>query len=97
MRRHPFATYDAYKERYRLYWSEEGDHRPPLMSEEQFSNKFKLLRESYGTYRDLLNQGQEEEAAMYYMNVINFLENELAVADGTDNFLQHGNSTWHGL
>ncbi|SFS81672.1 hypothetical protein [Marininema halotolerans] len=97
MRRHPFTTYEAYQERYRLFWSEEGDHRPPLMSKHQFKGKFQLLRESYITYRDLLTQGQEEEAAMYYMNVINFLENELAIADGTDNFLQQGSRTWHGL
>ncbi|MFC4076706.1 hypothetical protein [Salinithrix halophila] len=87
---HPFTSYQAYLERYRLFWSEEGDDRPPMMTEENFQHTFQLLRESYGNYRDLINQGQEEEAAHYYANVINSLENDLAIADGSDNFLEKG-------
>ncbi|GGA36145.1 hypothetical protein GCM10007416_06290 [Kroppenstedtia guangzhouensis] len=82
-----FSTYQAYLERYKTFWSEEGDHRPPILTEESFHNNFRLLRESYDTYRNLINQGMETEAAAYYGNVINSLENELAIADGFDNFL----------
>lgn len=82
-----FSTYQAYLERYRTFWSEEGDGRPPILTEGGFQRKFRLLRESYDTYRDLINQGMEQEAANYYTNIINLLENELAIADGFDNFL----------
>ncbi|EGK12716.1 hypothetical protein ACFQ49_01300 [Kroppenstedtia eburnea] len=82
-----FSTYQAYLERYKTFWSEEGDHRPPILTEESFYNNFRLLRESYDTYRSMINQGMEAEAAAYYGNVINLLENELAIADGFDNFL----------
>ncbi|PTX64892.1 hypothetical protein C8P63_101112 [Melghirimyces profundicolus] len=85
-----FSTYEAYLDRYRTFWSEEGDGRPDLLSEEGFETTFRLLQESYQTYRDMMNQGMEEEAAHYYSNVINFLENELAIADGYDNFLDDG-------
>lgn len=82
-----FSTYSAYLDRYRTFWSEEGDGRPPILTEETFHKNFRLLRESYDTYRDMINQGMEQEAANYYANVINLLENELAIADGYDNFL----------
>lgn len=82
-----FSTYEAYMERYKMFWSEEGDGRPPMLTEEGFRRSFQLLKESYQIYRQLLQQGQEEEAAYYYLNVIQSLENELAVADGADNFL----------
>ena len=82
------SSYDAYLERYRMFWSEEGDGRPPMLSEEEFRKKFQLLCECYKTYRDLMQDGQEDKAAHYYVNVINSLENELAIADGSDNCLR---------
>lgn len=87
---HHFHTYEAYLDRYRTFWSEEGDGRPPIMEEKDFSRCMELLRESYDTYRELLMSGQEEDAAVYYSRVIHALENQLAVADGSDNFLPPG-------
>jgi hypothetical protein len=84
---HSFSSYEAYMERYKMFWSEEGDGRPPILSKEEFHRKFQLLKESYRTYWEMIRGGQESEAAHYYLNVINPLENELAVADGADNFL----------
>jgi hypothetical protein len=82
-----FSSYEAYLERYRMFWSEEGDGRPPMLSPEEFREKFQLLRECYRTYREMIQDGREDKAADYYVNVINSLENELAIADGSDNFL----------
>jgi hypothetical protein len=84
---HPFSSYEAYIERYKMFWSEEGDGRPPILSETEFCKKFQLLKESYRTYWEMIRGGQESEAAHYYLNLINPLENELAIADGADNFL----------
>ena len=89
-----FASYEAYLERYKMFWSEEGDGRPPILSEGEFREKFKLLRECYQTYRELMQDGQEDKAANYYINVINSLENELAIADGSDNFLFDDRKPW---
>ncbi|SMO50071.1 hypothetical protein [Melghirimyces algeriensis] len=83
-----FPTYQAYLERYKMFWSEEGDGRPPLLSEQEFQQSFQLLRDSYQTYQDMIDQGMEDQAAHYYMNVIHFLENKLAIADGYDNFIE---------
>ncbi|MDR6225016.1 hypothetical protein [Desmospora profundinema] len=85
-----FHTYEAYLDRYRTFWSEEGDGRPSLMEESEFNRCMKLLQESYDNYRGLLMSGQEEEAAGFYGRVIHALENQLAIADGTDNFLPPG-------
>ena len=82
-----FSSYEAYLERYRMFWSEEGDGRPPMLSPEEFREKFQLLRECYRTYREMIQDGREDKTADYYVNVINSLENELAIADGSDNFL----------
>lgn len=82
-----FSSYEAYLERYRMFWSEEGDGRPPMLSPGEFREKFQLLRECYRTYREMIQDGREDKAADYYVNVINSLENELAIADGSDNFL----------
>ncbi|PTM59451.1 hypothetical protein [Desmospora activa] len=87
---YPFHTYEAYLDRYRTFWSEEGDGRPGIMDESDFSRCMKLLRESYDNYQGLLISGQEEEAATYYGHVIHALENQLAIADGSDNFLPPG-------
>lgn len=83
-----FSSYEAYLERYRMFWSEEGDSRPPMLSPEEFREKFQLLSECYRTYREMMQDGREDMAAEYYVNVINSLENELAIADGSDNFLR---------
>lgn len=82
-----FETYEAYMERYKMFWSEEGDGRPPMLEKREFQRKFALLRDSYQTYWGLIQSGQEDQAAHYYLNVINSLENELAIADGADNFI----------
>ncbi|OYD07694.1 hypothetical protein [Paludifilum halophilum] len=85
-----FSSYQAYLDRYKTFYSEEGDNRPPMLSEEDFQENFRLLEESYANYRRMILQGQEEEASYYYLNVINMLENQLAIADGADNFLPEG-------
>lgn len=82
-----FSSYDAYVERYKMFWSEEGDGRPPMLTREEFREKFKLLCDCYRTYWELMQDGQRDQAANYYINVINSLENELAIADGSDNCL----------
>lgn len=82
-----FSTYEAYLDRYRTFWSDVEDQRLPLLSEEDFNQNFRLLGDSYRTYREMVHQGMEEEAAHYYTRVINPLENELAIADGFNNFL----------
>ncbi|MCS1350498.1 hypothetical protein [Mechercharimyces sp. CAU 1602] len=82
-----FSSYEAYRERYTMFWSEEGDGRPSILSPHEFSSTFQLMKESYSTYQDLIASGKEEEAAHYYGNVIHYLENKLAIADGMDNFL----------
>jgi hypothetical protein len=81
-----FASYEAYLERYKMFWSEEGDGRPPLHDEQEFKRLFRLLEESYRAYRDLVQMGNMDQAANYYAQVINPLENELAIADAADNF-----------
>lgn len=83
-----FSTYEAYLERYRLFYSEEGDGRPPIMSEIDFQHRFNLLRDSYQIYQQFIDMGQVEEGSHYYQNVINGLEDQLAIADGSDNFSQ---------
>jgi hypothetical protein len=87
---HDFYSFEAYRDRYRTFWSEEGDGRPPLMEEDEFQRCMELLRESYDNYRGLLLSGREEQAAGFYSTVIHALENQLAIADGTDNFLPPG-------
>ncbi|GGE14835.1 hypothetical protein GCM10011571_15440 [Marinithermofilum abyssi] len=82
-----FFTYEAYIDRYKTFWSEEGDGRPEIMSREGFQQSMHLLQDCYETYRNMIQLGQEQEASRYYLNIINPLENELAIADGTDNFL----------
>ncbi|RAL25889.1 hypothetical protein [Thermoflavimicrobium daqui] len=81
-----FSSYEAYLERYKMFYCEEGDGRPPILSEDQFQYYFDLLKESYQAYNELAEMGHREEARNYYQQVINGLENMLAVADGTDNF-----------
>ncbi|WP_044642399.1 hypothetical protein [Risungbinella massiliensis] len=83
-----FTSYDAYLERYRLFYDEEGDERPPIMSQEEFQQRFDLLRDSYQVYQQYIDMGQVEQGSIYYQSVINGLENLLAIADGTDNFSQ---------
>lgn len=83
-----FTSYEAYLERYKLFYSEEGDQRPPMMSPEEFHMRFDLLRDSYKIYQQYIDMGQVEEGAIYYQNVINHLENQLAIADGLNNFTQ---------
>lgn len=79
------SSYDDYLKRYRMFWSEEGDDRPPMLSREEYREKYGLLCECYRTYWELMQGGQEDKAATYYTRVINSLENELALADGSDN------------
>jgi len=79
------SSYDGYLERYRMYWSEEGADRPPMLSPEEYREKYKLLCECYRIYWQLMRDGEKDKAANYYINVINSLENELAIADGSDN------------
>lgn len=83
-----FDSYDAYQERYRLFYSEEGDQRPPMMNEEEFHERFQMLVESYQSYRDLVVMGNQDQANLFYQQVINQLENQLAIADASDNFGQ---------
>lgn len=83
-----FSSYDAYLERYRLFYDEEGDGRPPMISQEEFQQLFALLRDSYEVYQQYVDMGNVEQGAIYYQSVINGLENQLAIADGTDNFSQ---------
>jgi len=79
------SSYDAYVARYQMYWSEEGTGRPPMLSPEEYREKYKLLCECYRTYWEMMRDGRKDKAANYYINVINSLENELAIADGSDN------------
>ncbi|MBA4542606.1 MULTISPECIES: hypothetical protein [Thermoactinomyces] len=81
-----FTSYDAYIERYKMFYNEEGDNRPPIMDEPEFNKTFRLLAESYDTYQNLIEMGHMDQAATYYANVINTLENRLAIADASDNF-----------
>ncbi|SEN05568.1 hypothetical protein [Lihuaxuella thermophila] len=81
-----FASYDAYLERYKMFYNEEGDGRPPLLNEDEFQKAFRLLKDSYNTYQDLLDMGEMDQAQNYYAQIINKLENELAIADASDNF-----------
>lgn len=84
----PFESYEAYLDRYKLFYSEEGDHRPPIMSEEEFQESFRALQHSYIAYQDMLKMGHMEQAQNYYQSLINDLENQLAIADASDNFGQ---------
>ncbi|SFJ08184.1 hypothetical protein [Thermoflavimicrobium dichotomicum] len=81
-----FSSYDAYLERYKMFYNEEGDERPPFLSEDQFQYHFQLLQESYQAYEELVQMGHMDEARNYYQQVINGLENILAIADASDNF-----------
>lgn len=81
-----FASYEAYLERYKMFYNEEGDGRPPIISRKQFQKTFQLLKDSYQAYEDMLQLGHVEQAAHYYRQVINRLENTLAIADASDNF-----------
>lgn len=81
-----FSSYEAYMERYKMFYNEEGDGRPPILSEAQFAEYFQLLKESYEAYEQLVQMGQSEEARNYYQQVINELEDLLAIADASDNF-----------
>ncbi|MCH5583896.1 hypothetical protein MK805_02800 [Shimazuella sp. AN120528] len=83
-----FSTYEAYLNRYKTYYDEEGDERPGMLTSEEFYKQFKLLRESYQAYHDLIQMGQTTEASLYYTQIINQLENQLAIADASDNFRQ---------
>lgn len=84
----PFESYEAYLDRYKTFYSEEGDHRPPIMSEEEFQENFRALRHSYIAYQDMLKMGHMDQAQIYYQSLINDLENQLAIADASDNFGQ---------
>jgi hypothetical protein len=81
-----FSSYEAYLERYKMFYNEEGDERPPILSEQQFAEYFRLLKESYDAYEQLVQMGQIEEATNYYQQFINGLEDLLAIADASDNF-----------
>lgn len=81
-----FSSYDAYLERYKMFYNEEGDGRPPILDKEQFHEHFQLLKDSYQTYEDYVQLGLTDQASNYYAQVINKLENELAIADGSNNF-----------
>jgi hypothetical protein len=81
-----FSSYEAYQERYRMFWSEEGDGRPPMLDRKEFQRTFAALRDSYEAYEDLVQMAKTDQAARYYANVINELENRLAIADASDNF-----------
>lgn len=81
-----FSSYDAYMERYKMFYNEEGDGRPPILDQGEFENTFRLLQESYQTYKDLMEMGKMDQASNYYAQVINKLENQLAIADASDNF-----------
>jgi hypothetical protein len=84
----PFTTYEAYLDRYKTYYNEEGDGRPPVLSAHEFTEQFQLLHNSYQAYHDLIQMGHTDQAALYYVNVINQLEDQLAIADGSNNFGQ---------
>jgi hypothetical protein len=84
----PFTTYEAYLDRYKTYYNEEGDERPPVLSAQEFTEQFQLLHNSYQAYYDLIQMGHTDQAARYYVNVINQLEDQLAIADGSNNFGQ---------
>lgn len=71
-----------------MFYSEEGDGRPPILSEEEFQENFRALQHSYIAYQDLIKMGHMEQAQMYYQSLINNLENQLAIADASDNFGQ---------
>jgi hypothetical protein len=83
-----FSTYEAYIERYKMFYSEEGDGRPPILDQSDFQHYFNVLRDSYQTMYDLRAMGKWDQARQYYQEVINPLENLLAIADGSDNFIQ---------
>jgi hypothetical protein len=83
-----FATYEAYLDRYKTFYDEEGDGRPGMLTAEQFQEHFELLQESYQSYHDLIQMGHISEASLYYSQIINQLENQLAIADASDNFRQ---------
>ena len=84
----PFQSYQAYLERYKMYYNEEGDNRPEVLTAEQFEEQFQILRDSYQAYHDLIQMGHTTEASLYYSQIINQLENQLAIADASDNFNQ---------
>ncbi|MFC7440595.1 SGNH/GDSL hydrolase family protein [Laceyella putida] len=63
-----------------------NDILQPIFSREQFQETFQLLKESYQAYEDMLRMGHVDQAANYYAQVINRLENTLAIADASDNF-----------
>lgn len=81
-----FLSYEAYLERYKMFYNEEGDDRPPILDQTEFQEHFRLLKQSYEVYEDLVRMGKMDEAAQYYAHVINDLENRLAIADASDNF-----------
>ncbi|WP_124727799.1 hypothetical protein [Staphylospora marina] len=84
---HPdFSSYEAYLERYRMFWSEEGDDRPPLLGPDEFRETFEALKKAYEAMEDLERMGKMDEASAYYTGIINDLENQLAIADASDNF-----------
>ena len=51
------SSYDDYLKRYRMFWSEEGDDRPPMLSREEYREKYGLLCECYRTYWELMQGG----------------------------------------
>jgi hypothetical protein len=83
-----FPSYEAYLERYKMFYSEEGDHRPPILEQNDFHHYFNVLRDSYQSLADLRAMGKFEQARQYYQEVINPLENLLAIADGSNNFTE---------
>lgn len=84
----PFASYQAYLDRYKTYYDEEGDGRPSMLTSHEFEEQFRLLRDSYQAYHDLIQMGHTTEASLYYSQIINQLENSLAIADASDNLGQ---------
>jgi hypothetical protein len=92
----PFYTYEAYRDRYKTFYDEEGDGRPGMLTVQEFDEQFQLLRDSYQAYHDLIQMGHTTEAALYYSQIINQLENQLAIADASDNFKQEIHPAWKG-
>ncbi|WP_028775361.1 hypothetical protein [Shimazuella kribbensis] len=91
-----FYTYEAYLDRYKAYYDEEGDSRPGMLTVHEFEQQFQLLHDSYQAYHDLIQMGHTAEASLYYSQIINQLENQLAIADASDNFKQEIYPNWKG-
>ncbi|MBD1371192.1 hypothetical protein IC620_02315 [Hazenella sp. IB182357] len=80
-----FFTYDAYKERYQLFYSDPDTEKPNMLAPAQFTEQLQLLKDSYQVYDDLVQMGRIQQASTYFYSVVNHLENQLAIADASDN------------